>query len=155
MCAATILTPSGLKWGQLASHKSQKWQHFVALMTLLLKRSLDPFSAFSACLSHAGNTTVTYYLQSQILFLSPSSLFFMPTLFVSAILKFMPIDLLSKVSFSKIIMPCTLWDVRIHLVAILWYKPSVIQYGISWTEWRDTLLTFLFQADKDWRFPKM
>ena len=36
----------------MASHKSQKWQHFVVLMTLLHKRSLDPFSAFSACLSH-------------------------------------------------------------------------------------------------------
>ena len=46
------MAPSGLKWGQLASHKSQKWQHFVVLMTLLHKRSLDPFSAFSACLSH-------------------------------------------------------------------------------------------------------
>ena len=46
------MAPSGLKWGQLASHKSQRWQHFVVLMTLLHKRSLDPFSAFSACLSH-------------------------------------------------------------------------------------------------------
>ena len=49
----------------------------------------------------------------------------------------------------------TLWDVRIQPVAILWYKSSVIDDSISWTEWRDTLLTFLVQTDKDWRFPKM
>ena len=49
----------------------------------------------------------------------------------------------------------TLWDFRIHPFAILWYKPCVIQDSISWIEWRDTLMTFLVQTDKDWSFPKM
>ena len=49
----------------------------------------------------------------------------------------------------------TLWDFRIHPFAILWYEPSVIQDSISWTEWIDTLLTFLVQINKDWRFSKM